>query len=428
MSGDPFIKNLYLSACKYIPKKFLYHADYFKLISVLNSSKEIQLEVIKNQLRFVIESALFFTPFYQGKLNISVSELKNEDPFDLLSMFSVITKDDVVNNSALFLSSKYANRHLISSSSSGSTGHGITMLRTKRIADIEKAFFTHEWGKHGFNFDKSRIVRVGQDALKSKGQPATWLLGNRLMLSPAHIQEESFDEIRRAILKFNPDYIHGYPGCISALAQLYEDRSLHFDVKAVLLASEPTFNSQAAIISRVFSRDLSINYGLTERTNLAFAHKTDDGISPFKFNPLYGVTDFIKDDYGYQIVGTSLWNDVMPLIKYASNDYVQLSGDVVESIDGRKQSFLVAKDGSKIPSLILDDVPWSLIHRIRLKQEKAGCITLFVKLKSSAAAAVAIPYIKSMQESKWGGWFDVEVIEVDEISVSNSGKLHLVDF
>lgn len=74
----------------------------------------------------------------------------------------------------------------------------------------------------------------------------------------------------------------------------------------------------------MFGTQVSISYGLTERMNLAFALHTDGRTTPYRFEPLYGWTETLVHDGRHEIVGTSLWNEAMPLIRYRTADCAAL--------------------------------------------------------------------------------------------------------
>ncbi|QZA82039.1 hypothetical protein [Deefgea piscis] len=422
-------KSIYNEARCYIPERLLYAKEYFSIKSILASHNKIQISaLVEAQLKHVLLVCLRDVNFYKNNVAISLADIEHNDPFVMLKSFPIISKSDLITHKNDFLNRQYRKSFLSKSSSSGSSGFGVEVYRNKKSADIEKAFFSHHWGKFGFNVESSRTIRIGQDALRASSQRPTFRQGSRLMLSPTHISENNIDEIAMSILKFKPDFIHGYPSCIYQLACLLDSINVKIKVKAVLLASEPVFNSQLKMMKDVFIGEISANYGLSERTNLAFStYKENEGMS-YIFDELYSVNEFIDDELGTQIIGTSLWNEVMPLIRYQTQDYVKITSDNKIRIDGRQQHYLIAKDGSKIPSLIVDDVPWQYISQIQIKQPKSGCIILYVVLKIDVHIDDAIEFITNRQKAIWGEWFDVEIVVKEKLERTQAGKINLVIF
>src|SRR5206468_5885739 len=134
--------------------------------------------------------------------------------------------------------------------SGGSSGQGIGIWRSKRLADIEKAFFAHEWGRFGFSYERARILRIGADARRLAHETPSRVVGNRLMLSPYHIDERHRGAILAAIRDFRPQYVHAYPSSAAALAELLDGQAGALRVRAVLLASEPATPAQLAAIRK----------------------------------------------------------------------------------------------------------------------------------------------------------------------------------
>jgi phenylacetate-CoA ligase len=100
--------------------------------------------------------------------------------------------------------------------------------------------------------------------------------------------------------------VHAYPSSAAALAELIAPAGLELRVRAVLLASEPATRQQLAAIAGLFGCPVSISYGLTERTNLAFANHRQGITGPYRFEPLYAVNENRIAGGRCEIVGTSL--------------------------------------------------------------------------------------------------------------------------
>jgi len=158
--------------------------------------------------------------------------------------------------------------------------------------------------------------------------------GNRLLISPYHSNDDWIEEIFDAIVRFNPDAIHSYPSCMEYPARYMSHASRpQIKCQGVLLASEACSVQQCELFSKYFTGHISVNYGLSERTNLAIAHFTSDVDDlAFKLDDVYGVSENRQDDEGYsEIVGTSYWNRTMPLIRYCTQDYGVIINDIEEA-------------------------------------------------------------------------------------------------
>ncbi len=429
MSMHSWLAGRYYAWRRYLPARVLYHGDFFRVRALLAQDGGIVAAQAKLRLRQVLVHALEHVPHYRRTVKLSAAEAANEPLDEVLARFPYLTKDEVMARQREFLDSRLDPRRLMYATSGGSSGQGIGMWRSKRLADIEKAFFTHEWGKFGFSFDKARILRIGADARRLAHESPTRVAGNRLMLSPYHLGEQHGAAIREAINRFRPDYVHAYPSSAAALAELLPAGALDLQVRAVLLASEPATSVQLGAIRRLFGCPVSLNYGLSERTNLAFANCDGAGKLDYLFQPLYGWTENRIVDGQSEIVGTSLWNDVMPLIRYRTGDYGAIDArGHCSGIDGRGQEFLVDRWGKRIPGLaiVIDEATWDFVRLYQVRQRRPGEITLAVVPRRGSLSARERAFVLDAQLRRWGGFFDMSLVEESDIPLAPNGKRKLV--
>jgi phenylacetate-CoA ligase len=427
MSYKDWLEKKYYAYRGFVPGRLLYHPDHFYVKKILAADTAVRQCSADARLRHILNTAVQWVPFYRDQIKLSPQFMLNEAATDILSCFPYLEKAEIMARQRDFLDVRLNPDSLNYATSGGSTGQGIGLWRTKRLADIEKAFFAFEWSKLGFSLDKSRFLRIGADARRLAHESPTTIVGNRLMLSPYHISARSKKEIVAELNKFKPDFIHAYPSSAAGLAELINGVELQFKVKAVLLASEPATNAQLNIISKVFDCPISVNYGLTERTNIAFANYRDGVSSPYKFESLYGFSENRGPDN--EIVGTSLWNDVMPLIRYCTKDFglINKNGDC-ESLNGRDQEFLVDRFGNRIPglSIVIDEVTWDFIQFYQIQQKRAGHIVIAVVPRNGVLTLENAKFVLDAQIKRWGSFFDISLEEVIDIPLSANGKRRLV--
>jgi phenylacetate-CoA ligase len=414
----------------WVPARLLYHRDYFRLRAWLAEDEAGIAARAEQRLREVLAHALTHVPHYGIAVRLHPDAALHEPLDEVLARFPYLTKDEVMADQRAFLDGRLDPRRLLYATSGGSSGQGIGLWRSKRLADIEKAFFAHEWGRFGFSFERSRILRIGADARRLAHEPPTQVVGNRLMLSPYHISDEHRAAILEAIRRFEPQYVHAYPSSAAALAELLDRHAGEFQVRAVLLASEPATPAQLAAIRRLFPCPISLNYGLSERTNLAFAGHDEDGTSAYRFQRLYGWTENRVDENDrFEIVGTSLWNDVMPLIRYRTGDYGRIDArQHCLAIEGRGHEFLIDRSGRRIPGLaiVIDEETWDFVRLYQVRQRRPGEITLAVVGRHGRLSADQRAFLLEAQQRRWGGFFDIVLEEEHDIPLAPNGKRKLV--
>ena len=441
MDYQDFLLKRYYRYRPWLPARLLYHADYFRVRALLAGDARKLGAAAAERLRHVLSTAVAHVPFYRRTVRLSAAQLAGEAPLDLLRCFPPIDKAQVMACQRDFLDERFDPRQLHYATSGGSSGQGIGMWRSKRLADIEKAFFAHEWAQFGFNAHRSRTLRIGADARRAVHEGPARVVGNRLMLSPYHLTARHRAAIVDAIARFRPQYVHAYPSSAAALAELVEAgrQRLRLGVRAVLLASEPATRQQLAAIAGLFGCPISINYGLTERTGLAFATHWRGVTGPYRFEPLYAVHENLagagangadqSHEISHEIVGTSLWNDLMPLIRYRSGDFGALDdGGFCQAIAGRAQEFLVSRDGNRIPglSIVIDEATWDFVRLYQVRQRAPGEITLCVVARAGRLSAAQRQFVLDAQLRRWGGWFDIGIEEADDIPLAANGQRQLV--
>jgi phenylacetate-CoA ligase len=429
MGYADWMEKAYYRYRRYVPSRLLYDREHFFICGALEKGERDIAKLIEGRLRHILTTSITWVPYYRQSVRISPEELANEPPLELLTRFPFLEKAEIMEHQKKFLDERLRPEKLSYATSGGSTGQGIGLWRTKRLGDIEKAFFAHEWGKYGFSLDKSRYLRIGADARRLAHETPTRVVGNRLMLSPYHLDERFKVAIRNAINQYKPDFIHAYPSSAAALAELIDGNQLDLNVRAVLLASEPATKHQLAAIERAFKCPISVNYGLTERTNIAFAKYQDGQLGPYTFQNLYGVSENRSVDGRDEIVGTSLWNDVMPLVRYCTNDFGALDDEShCPTIEGRNQEFLIDRFGNRIPglSIVIDEVTWDFVRFYQVRQIQAGRISIAVVPRSGHLTEEQASFILGAQLKRWGSFFDISLEQVEEIPLTAGGKRRLV--
>src|SRR5690606_27603299 len=150
---------------------------------------------------------------------------------------------------------------------------------------------------------------------------------NELVLSSYHLDEATIAESLKAVHRFRPQYIHGYPSAIVNFLRGVQQAGLQMPagVRAVLCGSEPTYDFQRTFIEEMLGCRVYSWYGQSECVLLAGECECSQDYHSF---PLYGVLELV-DEQGHpinqsevegEIVGTSLNNFAMPFIRYRTGD------------------------------------------------------------------------------------------------------------
>lgn len=422
------MKQYLKSISAIIPRELYYSNDYRKIKKLLASgedTKNYENILLARQLKNAINNV----PFYES-LELKATDVTPDNAQEILKIFPIITKKTIMDHPDQFISKKInvSNPWILKRTSGGSTGQGIRVYRNINELMIERAFYDFKWGKYGFGTN-DKIVRMGVDGIKLKDENPVSFIGNKMLISPYHFNEEWINEIYEEIKTFEPKLFHAYPSSFEYLVRFMHKRELHLEtVKAILLASERVTVELLQMINEVFP-DVPVlfSYGLTERSNLAWGSFEDNKIV-YQTEELYGFTENIINSNGVnEIVGTSYWNLAMPFIRYATQDIGTYQNGFIYDLNGREQDFLVTKNNEKIPgfSVIIDKETWDYIEIFQIIQYEIGKIELHIKPKLNYTSGIG-EWILEKQNSRWSSFFDIKLVINEKLGKTQSGKSRLV--
>jgi phenylacetate-coenzyme A ligase PaaK-like adenylate-forming protein len=164
------------------------------------------------------------------------------------------------------------------------------------------------------------------------------------------------------IKKYRINCLHVYPSSFVLFCKYLEEaiREDHVElpgIKGVLSSSEILTSEMKNKILELFPDITLVDlYGQNE--HVAFALSVNKG--PYRFYDTYSVVEFL--DTGFmngknkikEIVGTNINNKGMPLIRYRTEDFVEVdeSSNIV-SIVGRTNDFVVNKNNDIVPCILV---------------------------------------------------------------------------
>lgn len=419
------------------PKSWLYTSVYNDVI-YLSTQKELgQLDVVdialRKKMKHVLEEALLYVPWYRDNVDVDPASLTIENVYQKLEEFPYLTKQIVMNSWDNFINEKYRANKLKTGSTEGTTGQGILIANSHREVGMQKAF--HEWWLRDIKFDylRTRIIRIGLEALRDISLTPVQRCGNRLLVSPVHLVPEWFENIYNSCVKFVPEVIHSYPTLLYLFARYINDNDLQpIKVKGLLLTSDVFLFAHYESFNRAFGcPKIYCSYNMSEHVALgkSIINEEEKTIS-YQLDNLYAYNENLEDEFGnYEIVGTSYWNKAMPFIRYKTQDFGKIdSNGFIKSLDGRGQTFLTTKKGNKISGiaiLALEDYVWSYVDSLQFVQREKGKLIIRIIPKKIYTREIGERIVADI-ELKWPGLFDYEINIVQEISKGRSTKVNSI--
>ena len=182
------------------------------------------------------------------------------------------------------------------------------------------------------------------------------LLRNWYYYSPYHINKSNIKTLLDYYNKVKPTILKGYPSTIFSFTSLLLENNIKLNSPKLIFTSSETFPSEwRKIIENYWSCPIIDWYGQNERTVIV----SQCEFGNYHTNDDYGILEI--DEKTNEIIATSLWNNIMPFIKYRTGDLaiplrepikckcnnkgpVQISG-----IIGRIDDMLIDGNNDKIP-------------------------------------------------------------------------------
>lgn len=291
-----------------------------------------------NTVRSAYQNSIFYRDLY-NQYGVNINSIKSLEDISLLP---TIGKEQVRNNGKSILTKDSFTK--LKGYTSGTSGTPLVVYRNPEAILEENAYIWAHRYLHGHKH-KMRSVSLRGD-LDANTLECYDPFTNTLYLSSYQLREENTEWYFKKISRFKPNAIFSYPSSIEALCNLLETKNYTLNIPFVFTSSETVYDFQREKAKKVLGASIVDWYGNAERT-IALEQLSDE---TYLEAPLYSVNEFFPD----HIYTTSFINSIFPLIRYEVEDVVQLDysspsyNQIISSIQGRKDDFLVFTDGTKI--------------------------------------------------------------------------------
>jgi phenylacetate-CoA ligase len=226
-----------------------------------------------------------------------------------------------------------------------------------------------------------------------------WNAGlNQLYMSSYHLAPDLTPHYLDAIKRYRLKYLLGYTSSLYELAQaILRSRRTDLSLHVVLTNAEPLYAYQRDAIAAAFQCPVRETYGMAEI--VSSGSECLDG--RLHLWPCVGTLEVLEDGRGTsganELIGTSLLNADMPLIRYRIGDRGRLAPDdsrctcgrmlpTLLAVEGRSCDVLFTSDGRRIGRLdpvFKHDLP---IHEAQIVQETLhGSVALRARPRFYAA-------------------------------------------
>ena len=329
-----FIKEHIRSGLKYLPQ-------YRKTRASIN-------ETSCTSLVDFLKKAVANVPYYHSHCPSTEKDIS-------LSDFPIIRKDDIQGNEDLFVSKHYFKFFLTPYETGGSTGKSLSLYYSKSALIKKNAFYDYALSLIGDNLNIAMLRGV----MPKQGALFEQVKRNYHIMSSYLLTSETIDEYLNYLRIHKISCLHVYPSTISIMARLIKNKYGIADLpelKGILSSSEILSLLEKKLIREVFGNIKIVDF-YSQNELACCAISVNEGMYSF-FNS-FGHVEFVdtgervNDNRICEIVSTGLLNEAMPLIRYATEDYVEVDkNNNVVSIIGRTSDFVYNKKGESAPCII----------------------------------------------------------------------------
>ncbi len=210
------------------------------------------------------------------------------------------------------------------------------------------------------------------------------------------VSAQNVNHLADTLEKFAPQLLCAYPNALESLCRMLAEQGRKLRIPAVLTSSEVLNPVAWDLAQEVLGCRIADYYGQAERIAFAYASAPRE----YRFLPGYSYLEFLPyetkllpagaSERLYEVVGTSFWNNLMPLVRYRTGDLIRLPAAWGEreleelacglrtfrGILGRQQEILACPSGVRVTGLesIPDDVEHVLRVQVVQEQVDSACI------------------------------------------------------
>jgi phenylacetate-CoA ligase len=393
-----------------------------------------------DRLRALVKHCAQNVPYYRtlfAEHGITPSQI--QAPADLPKV-PILTKETVRTCAETLFADTHDRSTLLRETTSGTTGTPLALWMNREAYLHGKAleWLHHSWG--GYTHTEWVGIIAGYRVIPpGRRKPPYWVTnvsGKQVHFSTLHLRHDTFRVIGNKIRSAGLRFLMGYPSAIGLLAHHLSDSGETFPLRAVFLGSEPVFDWQVAAIERAFTCKVFNLYGQSERALSA----TSCGMTPnLHLNMEVSVGEFVEDPACSSrklLVGTSLTNYGMPLLRYYLDDISDhvsspcpcgRAHPLIRPVESHEDSFVLRPDGSYVsPSLL-----YASLHHLtgvleaQIVQDDVRHIDVNVVTDGTTSADQRARLVRDLT-TMFEGFIRVDVREVKQIPRTEGGKFRFV--
>lgn len=405
---------------------------------------EYQNEHLVKMVRHAYETVPYYRKLFQG-LKLKPDDIRSTE--DLVKL-PLLTRKDIQSNFDSLKSTAFTDRQLVIGHTSGTTGSPLEVCYDAGVTNMTYALMDRQYDWAG-----ARLARFGDRIAVLRGnvivpignkRPPFWRRNyyqNQLLLSSFHLSGENAPHYIAALKRFGPVVIDGYPSTVYLLARYLQENGESLpSVRAVITSSETLYDFQRETAEAAFGCRIFDYYAAAERVIFATECDRHEG---HHLASEYGITEITDEQGGPRppgsqglLVGTSLHNYGMPLLRYASSDISGIRAaacscgrglPLMDDVSTKAEDIIALRDGRMISPSVLTH-PFKPMHSIEASQiVQEDYDRIRIRLVPNAAYREAEgEHLVREFKLRLGSDVHIEIELVDSLARTSAGKFKWV--
>lgn len=440
-----FLQNLMVVLYNYKAYKIRYGGSYKMYREEKKKNRNLSLIQLKEyqaeRYKKLIEFAIQHSAYYQK----SLGSITGATDIAHIDQLPIVNKETLRQNIDAIV--VQTTEKLEKSKTGGTTGKSLEVQNFARNSQERFAFLDDFRSRFGYELGKKTAWFSGKNLLTSKdiNKNRFWktdFIHSVRYYSTFHIKEDYLKYYVEDIIKYQPQYLVGFPSTILEIAKYGLAKGYVFPtdtVKAVFPTAETITSEMRDKIERFFKTKLYDQYASSEGAPFIFECVNNKLHLEFQSGVFEVLDENNHPAQSGRLVVTSFTNEGTPLIRYDIGDSITLEDDkmtcscgnnnpLVKEILGRIDDYIYSPENGKINlgnvSNTLKDTQG--IIRFQVVQNELNVIDIFVVIDDQLYnEKIEKIFIKNWKD-RVGSQMKLNIHYTDEISVEKSGKYRIV--
>ncbi len=438
------VQNLLLSAYGLKLRSERFNERYRAWTRFLEESERYsrgELEAYQDErLRRLIRHAYERVPYYRGIMRergLAPGDIQSRED---LHKLPVLGREVIRRRAKELVADGCTPEKLKPSPTSGTTGSPLVVYWDREQDVLWNVLIWRHRGWAGFSFGERYATLLGRVIVSPRRKtPPFWRHNwawKQVFLSSFHLAQRNVGAYIDFLERSGVKAIEAYPSTAYILALGMERTGRTLPLKAVFTSSEPLLDVQRELIEERFATKVFDYYGMSEAIMFAGECRHHRGMHHHAEASVVEVVDArgepVPDGKTGRLLGTTLHNDAMPLIRYEVGDLTARVPDacpcgrahpLFAAVTTKAEDIIVTPDGRLVsPSVITH--PFKRLKGLvksQIIQEDPGHLRVRLVLGESAPQAL-LRQLEEGLSSRLGPETRITIEEVDEIPLGPTGK------